>query len=114
MHGTPVRSCRRMRAGEYAISRAGATGLVAGQGLHVLGLHAHAVFVAKQVLEEELDRIGDPPQVSDSFEGRQSGGSVTPVTDLQGVPGSRNCFVRSFLSVSPRLNFRQWGRSPRR
>ncbi len=39
----------------------GSTGLVTGQGLHVFGLHAHAIFVAQQVLEEELDRIRDPP-----------------------------------------------------
>ena len=62
-------------------------GLVAGQSLHVLGLHAYAVLVAKQVLEQELDGIGDSPQVSHSLESRQTMDLVTPVTDVQGAPG---------------------------
>ncbi len=65
-----------------------AAGLITGQGLHVSRFHARAVLVAQQVLEEELDRVGDPPEIRDLLEGRQAMDAVAPVTDLQGALGA--------------------------
>ena len=63
--GTPVRSCISTRAGVKAISRASSPAASpwrrrrlrpSGECFDVRGRDLHAVFVAKQVLEEHLDR----------------------------------------------------------
>ena len=66
----------------------GRTDVVAGHGLHVLGLHAHAVLVPEKVLEKELDRIWDPPEISDALECRQPVDAVAQVSDFQGALGA--------------------------
>ena len=61
---------------------------MAGHGLDVLGPYAHAVFVAQHVLDEELDRIGDPPEVSYPLEGRQPVDAVAAIADLKCALGT--------------------------
>ena len=58
------------------------------QCLHIARLHAHSVFVTKQVLEEELDRIGQPVEIGDASERRQPVNAVLPLTDLESVLGA--------------------------
>ena len=56
--GTPVKSWSRTRAGVKAISRVGwAARVDGGEGLDVLGPDRHVVLRAKQVLEEDLERV---------------------------------------------------------
>ena len=61
--GTPVKSCIRTRAGANAISRLGlAAAVPVGERLDVVGGDVHAVLVAQEVLEQDLERVRQAPR----------------------------------------------------
>ena len=63
-HGTPVKSCRITRAGVKAISLDGlGLRVPRRERLDVLAPDADAVLVAQQVLEQHLQREGQPRDV---------------------------------------------------
>src|SRR5205823_11768653 len=58
-HGTPVKSCRMTRAGgEGDLVGRGRPRIPLEQRLDVGAGHAHAVLEAQQILEEDLQRVG--------------------------------------------------------
>ena len=69
--GTPVKSCSSTRAGVKAdlLLRARCD-VPAGQRLDVVGVNESAVFVAQQVLEQDLQRIRQPRRRRDTRRAR--------------------------------------------
>ena len=62
--GTPVKSWSRTRLGRNAISRVGiGLGVPPGEPADVVGRHRDAVLVAEQVLQQDLEREGQPSHV---------------------------------------------------
>ena len=94
--GTPVKSCMRTRSGVRAISAASsaaepvALGMVApaGHRLDVGGPDGHTVLVAEQVLEDHLDRVGEPGHVVAVGQRVDPVDLVGGVADGQVAPGA--------------------------
>ena len=73
--GTPVKSCISTRAGRNEISRSSPpspAAVPAGQGRDVVVGDPHAVVVAQQVLEQDLQRVGQPADAELVLEGAQA------------------------------------------
>ena len=92
--GTPVKSCMRTRSGVRAISAASSlpkpwrSGWVAPSGhrLDVGRSDRQPVLVAEQVLEHDLDRIGEPGHVEPVGQGVDPVDLVVGVADGEGGP----------------------------
>ena len=86
MAGTPVKSCMRTRAGRKAISRSSPPVRLpaGGQVLDVGGGDRHAVLEAEEVLEEDLQRVGEAADAERVLQGGQPEDVVPAVADGDG------------------------------
>ena len=97
MHGTPVKSCMRTRAGRKAISRSSPPEEAPrqrGQVLDVGGGDRHPVLEPEEVLEEDFQRVGEPADPETVLEGGQPEDVVPAVADgdgSQAIEGVHPC-----------------------
>ncbi len=84
--GTPVKSCMRTRSGVKAISVVGCNPCLlaarpAGHGFDVGGVDLASVFVAEEVLEQNLHGVGQAGDVEPAGQGVESVHLEAPVAD---------------------------------
>ena len=67
------------------------------QGLNIGSSHGPTVLVAQEVLEQDLDAVGQPADVPDTFQSRESADLVGPVCNRHRGPGAEAVIHHSFL-----------------